>query len=539
MISITDIYASQNKYGVNAKVTDTDVLPYSAYLTECRRYFTDNTPREYYDWDKRKKDDFTDKLIGDFVRMNRRFVEGFVDENGDIMVAELNDQLITDIVDFGILRIALEDDDIQEIQINDFKTIYVVRHGLSSLFCDKNGKPYQFLSDEELHTTIDRLIYAPSNITPRMTKTNPLLNARTAEKGYRLSAVNSSTITPDSKVGNDFPVTTVTIRKYAPSKLTFDDFEANGTMTPEMSEFLRLSGQADIRLVCVGPTSSGKTTVLNAIAWEVDPELRLILIQNPTEIMIYDRSEETGANMRNTLHWEAQDLGSSSQDDPTTPTMSNLIAHTLRNTPDVVIPGEVRTADEFEQVDRVLKTGHRVLTTLHAYDGADAIARMATERATKGGSISDFISSLANSIDIVVSCRKLGDGSRHIMAIEELTGEVDETGTAVTKELFRYKLTGKTDKDPDTGKPIKIYGYFEQVNPISESLQSKFYSAGITKEQLSKFIDVNPVIEGKSNLPSQMVKNDLSLSHGDVEPNDFADDFDFDSDDDSLAFLGN
>lgn len=505
MISVADIYDSQNKYGINANVSDIESIPYSVYLTECRRYFTDNTPREYYDWDKRKKDDFTDKLIGEYVREHTRYVDGFVDNNGDIMVAELNDQLITDIVDFGILRIALEDDSVQEIQINDYKTIYVVRGGLSTLFCDRNGKPYQFLSDEELHTTIDRLIYAPSNITPRMTKTNPLLNARTAEKGYRLSAVNSSTITPDGTPGNDFPVTTVTIRKYAPSKLTFDDFEANGTMTSEMSDFLRLSGRADVRLICVGPTSSGKTTVLNAIAWEVDPELRLILIQNPTEIMIYDRSSETGANMRNTLHWEAQDLGGAAADDPTTPTMANLIAHTLRNTPDVVIPGEVRTADEFEQVDRVLKTGHRVLTTLHATDGSDAIARMATERATKGGNIRDFISSLANSIDIVVSCAKLADGSRHIMAIEELTGAVDDEGNAVTRVLFRYQLTGEADMDPDTGKPIKIYGYFEQVKPISEDLQTKFYKAGITKKEIQKYIEVQPQIEGKSNLLSQQI----------------------------------
>ena len=98
--------------------------------------------------------------------------------------------------------------------------------------------------------------------------------------------------------------------------------------------------------------------------------------------------------MRNTLHWEAQDLGSESSSDPTTPTMSNMIAHVLRNTPDVVVPGEVRTAAEFAQVDRVLKTGHRVLTTLHAYDGADAIARMSTELATNGGSIKDFATSL-------------------------------------------------------------------------------------------------------------------------------------------------
>lgn len=503
MLSADKIYRDQSKYGFNQSLKDTETVSYEDYLSGCRRNFSDMTPREYYDWDKKKQDDFTDQLIVNYVKMNPKNVDGYVDENGELRQVELLDRLRIDIVDAGVLRLALEDDTVQEIQINDFKTIYVVRGGRSELFVDDNGKPYQFVSDEELHSVIDRLIYSPSNTAPRMTKTNPLLNARTAKKGYRLSAVDSSTITRDSKVGNDFPVTTITIRKYAPSMLTFDDFERFGTMTPEMSDFLRLVGKADTRLVCVGPTSSGKTTLLNAIAWEVDPELRLLLIQNPTEIMLYDRSPETGANMRNTLHWEAQDIGTDTSDDPSTPTMANMIAHVLRNTPDVVIPGEVRTAAEFAQVDRVLKTGHRVLTTLHAYDGADAIARMSTELATKGGSINDYASSLANSIDLVVSCRKLGDGSRHVMAIEELTGEIDEKGRAITSVLFRFRLTGETEKDPETGKLVKIHGYYEQVNAISESLQDKFFSTGISKEEIAPYVEVAPIIKGSSNLPSQ------------------------------------
>lgn len=505
MITASKIYESQVKYGVNVSLSDTEVVSYEAYLQGCRRYFTDATPREYYDWDKKRKDDFTDQLIVGYVRSNIKAVEGYLDDNGDVIQDKLINRLRVDITGAGILRLALEDDTVQEIQINDYKTIYVVRGGRCELFCDENGKPYQFVSDEELHSVVDRLIYSPNTSSPHMTDTNPLLNARTADKGYRVSAVNSSTITADGKVGFDFPVTSVTIRKYAPSMLTFDDFESFDTLTPEMSSFLRLAGRADVRLMCVGPVSSGKTTLLNAIAWEIDPNLRIILIQNPTEIMLYDRSLETGANMRNVLHWEAQDLDKALADDPTTGTMANEIAHVLRNTPDVVIPGEVRTAAEFEQVNRVLKTGHRVLTTLHAYDGADAIARMSTELATKGGSIVDYASSLANSIDLVVSCRKLGDGSRHVMAIEELTGKVNDRGMAETKVLFRYTLTGVTDFNEETGAIEKIHGYYEQVNGISDRLKEKFYSAGIPEVDIHSFVNVPDIIEGRSNLKSQGV----------------------------------
>lgn len=507
MLGLTNIFKAQSKFGISSTVSNNEKVSYSVYLAGCRRMLTDKTPKDYYSWDRRRQNDYTDNLIISYVRNNVKDVEGFLDENGDIQSDLLIDILRTDIVDFGILRRALEDDDIQEIQINDYKTLWVVKGGKSELYVDDTGKPYQFISDDELHSTIDRMIYNPNGNIPRMTYTNPLLNTRTAQKGYRLSAVNSSAITPDSKVGFDFPVTSVTIRKYAPSMLTFDDFEEFGSSANEMSNFLRLCGRADIRLICVGPTSSGKTTLLNAIVWEIPRDDRLILIQNPTEIMIYERSEETGANMRNALHWEAVDIDTRLKDDPTTPSMSNMIAHTLRNTPDVIIPGEVRTPAEFFQMNRALKTGHRVLSTLHAYDGSDAVSRIATELATLGGNVNDYALSIASSLDIAVSQRKLADGSRRIMSIEEYTGKILEDGTAETRVLFRYRLTGKVDKD-EFGKLKHIHGYFEQVNPISDSLIQKFFSAGISIDELSDFINVPEQINGSSNLVSQQKTGD-------------------------------
>ena len=509
MLELTDVFKAQAKYGISATTaTAVDTVSYETYLLGCRRTLTDNTPTDYYNWDKDRQNRFTDNLIVDYVRNTNTVVEGFCDDNGDLKQDELIDRLRTDIIDFGILRAALEDDSVQEIQINDYRTIWVIRGGKAYLYTDEHGKPYQFVSDIELHSTIDRLIYTPTGTVPRMTVTNPLLNTRTAGKGYRLSAVNSSAITPDMSAGFDFPVTSVTIRKYAPSMLTFDDFCKSGTLTEEMADFLRLCGKASVRLVCVGPTSSGKTTLLNSIVWEIPKDQRLILIQNPTEIMVYQRSPETGTNLRNALHWEASDVDQKLANDPTTPTMANMIAHTLRNTPDVIIPGEVRTPQEFFQMNRALKTGHRVLSTFHASDGADAIERMATELATLGGSITDYAASLTKSIDIVVSQMKLDDGSRHVMAIEELTGKVDESGKAETQVLFRYKLTGNVEKDSN-GRTTKIEGYFEQVKPISEELTQRFYMAGISKEELAQFLNPPAQIEGQTNLPSQIKRAEM------------------------------
>ena len=200
MITASKIYADQTKYGVNASLSDTEKVDYDQYLAQCRKTFSDMTPREYYDWDKKKQTDFSDQLIVNFVKGNLKNVEGYIDKNGDLKQAELIERLRIDITGAGVLGIALADDTVQEIQINDYKTIYVVRGGRSELYVDETGKPYQFVSDEELHSVIDRLIYSPSNTAPRMTKVNPLMNTRTAGKGYRVSTVNSSAITPDNKV---------------------------------------------------------------------------------------------------------------------------------------------------------------------------------------------------------------------------------------------------------------------------------------------------------------------------------------------------
>ena len=187
MLTLASIFKAQAKYGARTELSNaTEHTTYEVYLSGCRRSIMDKTPTEYYNWDMNTQSDFMNNLILDYVKNNALVVEGYIDENGDLDQDALITRLRTDIVDFGILREALEDDTVQEVQINDFNTIWVVRDGKSVPFLDRNGKPYQFVSDAELHATIDRLIYNPTGSTPRMPKVNPLLNTRTAGKGYRL-----------------------------------------------------------------------------------------------------------------------------------------------------------------------------------------------------------------------------------------------------------------------------------------------------------------------------------------------------------------
>ena len=86
MLSVASIYEAQTKYGVNEVISDTERVSYDIYLAGCRRVFTERTPSTYYDWDKKRQSDFTDNLIVNYVRNNKKAVDGYIDDNGDLLI---------------------------------------------------------------------------------------------------------------------------------------------------------------------------------------------------------------------------------------------------------------------------------------------------------------------------------------------------------------------------------------------------------------------------------------------------------------------
>lgn len=494
MLTLEQVFRAQAKYGVGLGASGVDTIPYTTYLGEFRRHLTDRTPTEFYGWSNKKQDDFTEKCITDFVKKHHQPVDGFLDEQNELMIDKLIDKLREDVVDSGILKLGLNDPEVQELQINDCKTIFAVKGGLATPYCDENGKPLQFENDMELHSAIDRLIYNPNGNTPRMTTTHPIMNTRTQKKGYRLSALDSSAVTPDLKPGYDFPATTITLRKYSDTRLTFDNLISFGAMTPKMARLLRLCAIADIKIFFVGKTSSGKTTLQTALldyfleeTFKMGIRKRIICIQNPTEMLFYKRSPETLANAYNVLHWEAQDVDIKLAEDPTTATMEHLLALALRHSPDIIVPGELRLATEFAQVFKALKFDQRVLSTFHASNGQDALSRFASELASLGGNMMDYMYSLANSIDLIVSQNRLDDGNRRVTGIEEVTGKILDGGIAEMNKIAGFEFTGEVERD-SSGKLVEICGNYFDNGKISERLLQKFYAAGISKEELKDFI---------------------------------------------------
>ena len=477
MINLQGVYKIQAEYNVADGNFRNSEVSFEEYLSQCRVYLSSNLPEGYTkgNLDAKAKQSVLETLASEFVDKHRIKVKGYTSKEG-IVNAEL---LLTDVRDaitgVAVIREALDDPDVEEIQINDLKTVFIVRNGENIPFVDKNGRVMQFESNDDILILINKLIDDGTGNIPQFTDGRPLLNAKTAKHQYRVNAVHpvANTI---CKSPFNFPVTNITLRKFKEVHLTVNDLIVGRSVNEKMARFLRLLGRAEAKLFCVGPTGSGKTTLLRIIASEIPLNKRILLIQNPTEISFYER-DEYGRLIRNVVHHEVFE---GTGDSKYAASMSNLISNALRETPSVIIPGEARDPEEFVQILRALKTGHRVLSTFHATDADDALDRFADETGK-------LPKDIAKHIDIVISQFKFDCGDRRVMEISEIAG-IDNSGKPIINTLFEFQYTGEVEII--NGKK-KMKGEFKQVGRISKRLEKIFYKSEITKSEIEEFI--NPV----------------------------------------------
>lgn len=187
----------------------------------------------------------------------------------------------------------------------------------------------------------------------RLDEDNPILHAQLPD-GSRLAAVIPPVVRP---------APALTIRKFPSRHYTIDDLIARGTLTRPLAEFLAEEIRSGKTLLISGGTSTGKTTVLRALASAIPDEQRIVVIEDTSE-----------------LHLQKPNLlAAECQTDTFKANISfdDLLKSALRWRPDRIILGEVRGAEARTLLDS-LNTGHTgSLATIHANTAKRALRRFA------------------------------------------------------------------------------------------------------------------------------------------------------------------
>jgi pilus assembly protein CpaF len=239
----------------------------------------------------------------------------------------------------------IQDPDITEVMVNGSGRIFIERAGRLAEVPDVR------LDERNLRVAVQNMARA---LGDDISEAQPILDARLPD-GSRVSAV-----VPPCSVGG----TTLTIRKFQRRFFTTDELVAAGTITRDLLARVWSAIQQHQTILISGGTSTGKTTLLNALAAYLPAEDRVVLIEDTAELQI-DRP--------NLVRFEAR------RAQPGIPaiTIRDLLRATLRHRPDRIIVGEVRGGEAFDLL-QALNTGHAgSLSTIHANSAEQALARLA------------------------------------------------------------------------------------------------------------------------------------------------------------------
>lgn len=115
-------------------------------------------------------------------------------------------------------------------------------------------------------------------------------------------------------------------------------------------------------ILVTGATGSGKSTTLAAMIDHINRTrtAHIITIEDPVEFIHVDR--KSMVNQR--------ELGLD------TKSFASALRSALRQTPDVILVGELRDSETIEVALQAAETGHLVMSSMHTNDAADSMVRM-------------------------------------------------------------------------------------------------------------------------------------------------------------------
>lgn len=284
---------------------------------------------------------------------------------------------------------ALSDPAVIEVMVNPDGKLWLDRHG------DGRIDTGVVLASSETERII-RLV--ASHIGQECHAERPVVSAELPESGERFEGL----LPPVA------PAPCFSIRKPAQVLYQLLDYVEAQIMSPLQAKVLSEAVVAARNIVVVGGTSSGKTTLVNALLAEVaESGDRVILIEDTRELSC---AAEDSVSLRTK---------------PGVASLADLVRSTLRLRPDRIIVGEVRGAEALDML-KAWNTGHPGgITTLHANSAHAGLYRL--EQLIQEAVVTVPRRLIAEAIDVVVFLKGRGSGRRveTVASVEGLTAEGD------------------------------------------------------------------------------------------------------------------
>jgi flagellar protein FlaI len=334
--------------------------------------------------------------------------EGFKQVAGDLKIKDwrvyhkLLYFLKRDILGFGKLDSIFKDKQVEDISC-DAPNIPVYLYHRKYYNVETNLT----FSPEELSSYVMRMVERSGK---HISLARPIVDA-CLPGGHRLEATFEREV---SSKGSS-----LSIRKFMGGTFTPVDLIRYGTFSAKMLAYLWIAAENKKSIMIIGGTAAGKTSTLNALAFFIPPDAKIVSIEDTRELSLYQKNwiplvtRETPGGMSIDMY--------------------ELLRQALRQRPECIIVGEARGKEALAMF-QALSTGHTAYCTLHAGSIQEAILRLESDPMS-------VPHAMLNALDIICVQILTYLGRRRVRrnyTIAEIVGVIPQTKEVKMVELFSW-----------------------------------------------------------------------------------------------------
>tara|TARA_Y100000310_G_scaffold340397_1_gene436030 strand:- start:139 stop:1779 length:1641 start_codon:yes stop_codon:yes gene_type:complete len=396
-----------------------------------------------------------ERSLGEMINVNvlvdktKESMIDYIDKTSRLLIEELGLQvgeesyrkifyyLFRDFVGLNEIEPLMRDFFIEDVECNGVNAPIYIVHRLY-----RNVKTnLKFDSMDKLSSFVEKLAQRTGKY---VSYASPLLDGSLPD-GSRVNATYTTDVTSRGP--------TFTIRKFTKVPWTPIQLLNLKTLSPEILAYFWILLEHKSNILISGGTASGKTTLLNAVAFFIPPEARVVSIEDTRELNL------PRENWLPSVARTALGIGKTGEVD-----LFSLLKNSFRQNPDYVIVGEVRGKEAFV-LFQGMASGHSSVSTMHADSVDTLVKRLETPPINLSPTLLNTLDCVAVMTHAVVNKQQ----TRRLREVIEVVN-VDDKGVALTNTPFVWNARDD------------IF-YFKKDSKVFEKIVRRF---GLTIEELNR-----------------------------------------------------
>jgi flagellar protein FlaI len=312
--------------------------------------------------------------------------------------------IVRDYIGYGEIDVLMRDPYLEDISCDGPNTpVYIYHKEYNSIPSD-----IEFQSDDVLDSFAIRI----AQICGRhISIAKPLLDA-TLPDGSRIQMTLGREITTRG--------TTFTIRRFKDNPITPANLIEFHTFSTAMMAYMWLAVDSSKSLIFAGGTASGKTTAMNAVSLFIQPEMKIVSIEDTRELNLSHPNWIPGVTRQ---AFAGEDKGSIE--------MYELLRASLRQRPEYILVGEVRGAEAYV-LFQAMSTGHTTFSTMHADSVQSVVHRLENPPINVPRIMIQALDLVAIQVQVKVADERV----RRCKTLTEVVGVDPRTGELLTNDVF-------------------------------------------------------------------------------------------------------